>query len=153
MDEPGGPGVGGRIGSVVLTLVAVAFVLAPAALRLLSATQVSPVYSDLAAQFGDLVEVGLMIVTVVGWVIFGCSLMLSGLGGGVIGGLLLAGGIIGVILQAFFPGGADLYGFLILMASNGLTLGAALVFTGIGAHVARQAGFKRAVRLAQGRTR
>jgi predicted lipid-binding transport protein (Tim44 family) len=86
-------------------------------------------------------------------VIFGCSLMLSGLGGGVIGGLLLAGGIIGVILQAFFPGGADLYGFLILMASNGLTLGAALVFTGIGAHVARQAGFKRAVRLAQGRTR
>lgn len=154
-DEQYGPGGGARFASIFIALIGALCAVTPGLLQSMS---VSTGQTNLLQQWlgsfgpwGSLVSVGILIVA---WAIVAVSLSLSGLGAGLIGGVitLFSVGTFALYAVATAMSGSPWEWVLTLMsaASQLVMPGLALLFAGIAAHFARRGGFKRAVRLARG---
>lgn len=154
-DEQYGPGGGARFASIFIALIGALGAVTPGLLQSLSMstgqTNLLQQWLSSFGPLGSLVSVGILIIA---WAIVAVSLSLSGLGAGLIGGVitLFSVGTFALYAVAIGMSGSPWEWVMTLMsaASQLVMPGLALLFAGIGVHFARRGGFKRAVRLARG---
>jgi hypothetical protein len=154
-DAPYGPSGGARVASIFVALLGALIAIAPG---IFSALAISTGQTNLASEwfsaFGPWSQLVANGVLILAWAVIAGSLAMSGLGAGLVGGLIVVGSVIANAIYAVTlaisgdPG--EWAQGLMLYASMSIGTGTAMLFAGIAAHFARRGGFKRAVRYARG---
>lgn len=154
-DLPYGPSGGARVASIFVALLGALIAVAPGIFSALAvSTGQANVASEWLGAFGPWSQLVANGVLIIAWAIIAGSLAMSGLGAGLVGGLIVVGSVIANAIYAVSlaisgdPG--DWAQGLLLYASMSIGAGTAMLFAGIAAHFARRGGFKRAVRYARG---